>query len=402
MAKVMNLVNASAGKRLAAWLLDMAPIAVLGAIFGAVVGPRLVQAAVAPEILAQLAGMYGLFGLLVLAYTIFLWWWEATQGKTLGNLLLKLRTSDEDGFAPGWGRVIGRRLLIGVAGVVPVLGPVLMVVSNLWDANHQRQGWHDKVARTLVMDVGAGRDPLTTGGLFGPEAFAPTHLPSAPVAQAAQHDSDAAFTGVINSVPGQPEAAQPAQPAPAPAPADPVRPAAAEPEPAEAAQAPADVAPAPAPTPVSHAQPAPPARPEPVVEPAASEPSVDESHPDDELGHTQFREVAATKARLVFDDGQTHILDESLLIGRNPSALGGENVDALLSLADIGRSVSKTHMLVQASTSGIWVTDRNSTNGSSVSDAAGISRDLVPGQPTQASMGETVYMGDRYFRVERA
>ncbi|WP_146009007.1 RDD family protein, partial [Zhihengliuella halotolerans] len=243
MAKVMNLVNASAGKRLAAWLLDMVPLAILGAVFGAVLGPRLVQAATAPEILSQIAGTYALFGLIALGYTVFLWWWEATQGKTLGNLVLKLRTSNEDGFAPGWGRVIVRRLLIGVAGVVPVIGPVLMVVSNLWDANHQRQGWHDKVARTLVMDVGVGRDPLTTGGLFGPEAFAPTHLPAAPVAQATQHESDAAFTGVINAVPGQPEAPQLAPSAPArteqapPAPAEPPRPAASEPPAAPVASA---------------------------------------------------------------------------------------------------------------------------------------------------------------------
>ncbi|GHD08044.1 RDD family protein [Zhihengliuella salsuginis] len=393
MAKAMNLVNASAGKRLAGWLLDMVPLAILGAIFGSVMGPRLVQAATAPEILSQIAGTSVLFSVIALAYGVFLWWWEATQGKTIGNVVLSLRTADEDGFAPGWGRVIVRRLLVGVAGIVPVVGPVLMVVSNLWDANHQRQGWHDKVARTLVMDVGAGRDPLTTGGLFGPEAFAPTHVPSMPAAQAAEHGTDAAFTGVINSVPGQPGAPQPA----APAPVDPPQPVA-ESQPVAAPQA----APEPAP--------AVPAPEEPVAEPRATEPAAaqsplpagPEAHPDDELGHTQFREVAATRARLVFDDGQTHVLDESLLIGRNPSAVDGETVDDLLSLADIGRSMSKTHLLVQASTSGIWVTDRNSTNGSSVTDAAGNSRDLVPGQPVQASMGETVYMGDRYFKVERA
>ena len=53
-----------------------------------------------------------------------------------------------------------------------------MVISNLWDANHQRQGWHDKVAKTLALDVNAGRDPLTTGGLYGHSTFTPAGGPA--------------------------------------------------------------------------------------------------------------------------------------------------------------------------------------------------------------------------------
>lgn len=402
MAKVMNLVNASAGKRLGAWLLDSVPVLIVTIIFGAVLAPRLAQVAVAPEVIGQMMGSYVVYTLICAAYGVFLWWWEATSGKTVGNVLLGLRTANEDGFAPGWGKTIIRRLLIGVANVVPVIGPVLMVVSNLWDANHQRQGWHDKIARTLVMDVRAGRDPLTTGGLFGPESFAPGYLPNAPAYPGGSQDADAGFTGVINSIP-DPNAQTPApqaQPAQPVQPAQPAQPHAA-PQ-AAPATPPRDQPEVPAaPTAPAQAQPSQPAAPELM----AQDPVVQDEepfHPDDDVEHTQFREAATVRARLVFDDGQMHVLDESLLIGRNPSAADGENIVDTLSMADIGRSMSKTHLLVQASTSGIWVTDRNSTNGSSITDAGGNRRELTAGQPMQASMGETVYMGDRYFKVERA
>nr|WP_269211965.1 RDD family protein [Zhihengliuella flava] len=390
----MNLVNASAGKRLGAWLLDSVPVMIVSIIFGAVLAPQLAQVAAAPEVIGQMMGSYVLYLVICLGYGVFLWWWEATSGKTVGNVLMGLRTANEDGFAPGWGKTIIRRLLIGVANVVPVLGPVLMVVSNVWDPNHQRQGWHDKMARTLVMDVRAGRDPLTTGGLFGPESFAPGYLPTAPAYPGSPQDADAGFTGVINSVP-EPQVAAPA----------PQRPAQQAPsgQPADAVPSPQDARPA---------QPSATARaqrniPEAPVEPVRAEPAepvVHEEpfHPDDDVEHTQFREAASVRARLVFDDGQVHVLDESLLIGRNPAAAEGEEIADTLSMADIGRSMSKTHVLVQASTSGIWVTDRNSTNGSAITDAGGNRRQLTAGQPMQASMGETVYMGDRYFKVERA
>ena len=115
----------------------------------------------------------GLASLLSLRTAVWLWGWEATTGKTPGSLVLGLRTANEDGHAAGWGAIFLRGLIIAVGGLVLAVGAVVVVVSNLWDRNHKRQGWHDKVAKTLVLDVAQGRDPLTTGGLYGPAAFAP-------------------------------------------------------------------------------------------------------------------------------------------------------------------------------------------------------------------------------------
>ncbi|MFL4473501.1 RDD family protein [Paeniglutamicibacter sp. MACA_103] len=367
----MNTVDASAGKRLGAWLLDTAPPVVLSGIFLLVLSPLLLRPATTPGVLVQAALAGTLFALPILGYTGFLWWWEATTGKTVGNLLLKLRTTTVDGSVPGWGPVIRRRLLIILAGVVPVAGPVLVVLSNLFDPHGKRQGWHDKVAGTLVLDIEAGRDPLATGGPAAAESFAPAGDPVAAHAQGmTEHGAPGRGApaqasphggGVITSVPGASRA-----------------PSAPQRGPAQEPEAPPEPAPG-----------------------AASAPGP-EAHPDDAFTHTRLRVDLPTVARLVFDDGQVHELAHSLLIGRNPSAVSDEDVPELLRLGDGGRSVSKTHLLVQPSSSGIWVTDRNSTNGSRVVDAAGTERELLPGQPTPAGAGDTVYLGERHFTVELA
>nr|WP_245348701.1 RDD family protein [Paeniglutamicibacter psychrophenolicus] len=369
----MNTVDASAGKRLGAWLLDTAPLVVLSGIFLLAPGPLLLQKPTGPGNLVQAALAGAFFALLALGYTGFLWWWEAKTGKTVGNLLLKLRTTTDDGSVPGWAAVVQRRLLIILAGVVPVAGPVLVVISNLFDTHGKRKGWHDRVAGTLVLDINAGRDPLAAGGLAGAESFAPAGAPAAASAQgmtaqgapvhgapdhaAPAHDSPRG-DGVITSVPGASRAPQP----------DPAQEPEASPEPAPEA--------APAPVP--------------------------EAHPDDAFTHTRLRVEQHTVTRLVFDDGKVHELEHGLLIGRNPSAAADEDDAELLRLGDSGRSVSKTHLLVQPGSSGIWVTDRNSTNGSRVIDAAGSERDLLPGQRSPAGAGDTVYLGERHFTVELA
>ncbi|NKG21502.1 RDD family protein [Paeniglutamicibacter terrestris] len=377
MAGTMNTVDASAGKRLGAWLLDTAPLAILSAIFLSVLGPQLLQESITPGTPMQVALSGALFTLLTLGYTGFLWWWEASAGKTLGNVLLKLRTTAMDGTVPGWTPVIQRRLLIVLAGIVPIAGPVLVVVSNLFDPQDKRQGWHDKAAGTLVLDIDAGYDPLGTGGLAGQQAFAPSADPAASdTASGAPAQSFPRSNGVITSVPGAshaPGTGAGATPGHSP-----------------------EAAPEAAPEPIFDADAAP------TAAPTAT--PVPEAHPDDAFTHTRLRVETRTVTRLIFDDGQVHELEHSLLIGRNPSAASDvDDTDdtELLRLGDGGRSVSKTHLLVQPSSSGIWVTDRNSTNGSRVIDAAGTERDLLPGQPSPAAAGDTVYLGERHFTVER-
>ncbi|MDN5880542.1 MAG: RDD family protein, partial [Micrococcaceae bacterium] len=175
MAQNLNLANAVAAKRLVAGLLDIVPVLLAMMIYFSATSSTFSGAGYLStgELLAETATVSMVLTVFVLAYAVVLWGWEAGTGKTPGNLALGLRTADEDGFAPGWGKVFIRRALVWISGIVPVVGPIIMLLSNLWDPNHQRQGWHDKAAHTLVVDVNQGRNPLLTGGLFGPSAFAP-------------------------------------------------------------------------------------------------------------------------------------------------------------------------------------------------------------------------------------
>ena len=89
------------------------------------------------------------------------------------------RPADTHRSRPGGGlQVVRRRLLIlGPLLLVAAVWAVLVVVSNTWDKGGRLRGWHDNAAKTLVFDVKAGRNPITTGGIQGPYSFAPLDLP---------------------------------------------------------------------------------------------------------------------------------------------------------------------------------------------------------------------------------
>lgn len=402
MQKTLNLVNATAGKRLAAWLIDrIVPALAVGLATGITL-PEVLETAGSAQDDALFTFWMALLGASVvsLAYTVWLWGWEATAGKTPGNLIMGIRTTSEDGLPAGWGAIFLRGLIIALSGLVPVVGPILMMISNIWDPHHQRQGWHDKVAHTLVVDVKAGRNPLTTGGLFGPSTFAPggmlqpgqpghpdTGTEAVPAGSRWPEFNAAVADGPITAVPGRP-AAQPA-PASTPAPAAPQNPVAAPPRPSQDAPARSGSS-----TGFQDGQV--------VMVGGAADPA--DADPDREMGSTQLRsEVARPRAmKLTFDDGQVHTISGVVLVGRNPAGAAGETVDELIPFADMGRSVSKTHLHLTVDSSGVWVTDRNSTNGSALTPKGGERQRLEPGQPVLAAPGATVHFGDRHFTVAAA
>lgn len=406
MAARLNLVSASAGKRLGAWLVDRIPPAIVAGIAYGISLPSVVSAASTGSETATAAALGGFFlaasiaTVLILAYTIWKWLWEARSGKTPGNVLLGLRTASEDGEAPGPAAIFIRGLILAVSNVVPVVGPIVVVISNLWDPNHKRQGWQDKVAKTLVLDVNAGRDPLTTGGLYG---AAPTGQPVAPGGQPAAPEAEPVFagqqwpafdanaaeagsSGIISGIPGFSAPAAPAS-----------RAASGQSTTAGGTS----VASAPQEAPASYVS-----RP---TEPAAQA--------EDELAFTRLRSDPATAApaqaerahapqprgiAIRFDDGREVAVDGTVLIGRNPAAAEGEDVEHLIDFADMGRSVSKTHLQLRVDGGTVWVADRNSTNGTAVTGADGFRNQLTPGSPVAARIGDTVHFGDRSFTIGQA
>lgn len=424
MAVNLQLVPATAGKRLGAAVLDwLFPLAVLAVTFS--IGFAGITRTRSGGFIVYDTGSVVLFGGIGVGVTIVfaavLLGLEARTGKTPGNILLGIRSADADGYAPGAGAVFLRGLITG-AGVILaliasvlvlifqwfgvalfILGPlllvaaiwaILVVVSNRWDKDGGLRGWHDSAAKTLAFDVKAGRDPITSGGIQGPYSFAPMDLP--PVQQ------------VLSPVAGFRPAANAASSAPAPA-SPPAAPAAAV-APAASAGIPTSApafAPAPAPavpptfvTPTFSAPPA-------IVVPAAAAPAQPPSHPDDDVERTHIRPGTAVPApvavlRVRLDDGRDFQLDRSVLVGRNPVGQTGEQHAQLLAVDDPGRSISKTHLHLLSDGAGIWVTDRNSTNGSAVTTPDGRRDALAPGVPTFVTPGSTIHFGDRTFYLGQA
>lgn len=95
-------------------------------------------------------------------------------------------------------------------------------------------------------------------------------------------------------------------------------------------------------------------------------------------------------------------LDRNVLVGRNLVGQPGEQQAQLLAVTDPGRSISKTHLHLLTDGAGIWVTDRNSNNGSAVTTPDGRGTHLQPGVPAFVSPGSTVHFGDRSFHLGQA
>lgn len=141
---------ASPGTRFTARVLDLLILAILGSIVGSVLG-----SVGGPAVAVIIAAAYE---------TAFI----ATKGQTPGKMATRIRiVRTDDGAIPAWGASAARWALPAVAsvaravawafgvesGVASLLGVVGVVVyvSLLW--NKRRQGWHDMVAKTLVVNT---------------------------------------------------------------------------------------------------------------------------------------------------------------------------------------------------------------------------------------------------------
>lgn len=93
-------------------------------------------------------------------------------------------------------------------------------------------------------------------------------------------------------------------------------------------------------------------------------------------------------------DGQRVTITGTALVGRNPAPRSGESADHLIRVADPGRSVSKTHLQLGVDRGGLWIKDRDSTNGTVVTLADG--QQILCGAEQQVRLpaGATVAFGD--------
>ncbi|UUL75960.1 RDD family protein [Pseudarthrobacter sp. Fe7] len=458
MAVNLQLVPAATGKRLGAAVIDWLPgVAVLVVTF-AIGFAGITRTRSGGFIVYDTSSLvlFGGIGLgLTLAYLFVVLGLESRTGKTPGNLAMGIRSADQDGYAPGAGPVFLRGLITGAGILLALPAAVLIVVLNgltphcsslarcswwvapglcwLWcpTAGTRTAGcgaWNDTAAKTLVFDVKEGRDPITTGGIQGPYSFAPLDLP--PVQQVLSPVAGANAPHAAGAGSAQPPAPGPQ----APAPFNPLQGAAVPqangpqaPAPQfSAPQMPASQAPAPqGPAPYNPAPQAPapsapmPSQTMPYTSPASFAPPATNSpgapsghrmpppHADDDVERTQVRPGTAGPApvavlRIRLDDGRDFQLDRNVLVGRNPVGQAGEQHAQLLAVDDPGRSISKTHLHLLTDGAGIWVTDRQSTNGSAVTTPDGLRTPLVPGVPTFVTPGSSVHFGDRTFYLGQA
>ncbi len=148
------------------------------------------------------------------------------------------------------------------------------------------------------------------------------------------------------------------------------------------------------------------ARPAPEPEPIAAEPIAAE--PDGPVEPTPVPdEPVAEETRLappagppsgsrrwalVLPDGTRRSLDGALLLGRDPAGIPDRPDAGLLPVVDPGKTVSKTHALLEPAPGGVRVRELHSTNGVAVDTAAG-RRIIAAGSEAVAPLGATIMLG---------
>ena len=95
---------------------------------------------------------------------------------------------------------------------------------------------------------------------------------------------------------------------------------------------------------------------------------------------------------LTFPDGSSVSLDGPLLLGRDPAAIPDRPDAQLRAVVDLGKTVSKTHALLEPTPAGVLVRELHSTNGAAIDTSAG--RELLrAGGEAVAPRGATILLG---------
>jgi hypothetical protein len=103
---------------------------------------------------------------------------------------------------------------------------------------------------------------------------------------------------------------------------------------------------------------------------------------------------------LVFSNGERAQVVGRGLIGRMPVAPANETCDHLIVVNDPSKTVSKTHLRVEALAEGLMVTDLDSANGTVVSMPGIAAERLAPHERVILVSGATVGIGDQSFTIQ--
>lgn len=107
---------------------------------------------------------------------------------------------------------------------------------------------------------------------------------------------------------------------------------------------------------------------------------------------------STSRALLVVDGRVSGAIGDGVVIGRNPTPTGSERA---VSVADLQRQISKVHLALQMDENGrVWVIDRQSTNGSTITRADGTPESLDPAKPVELTLGDVVQFGSHTVSVQ--
>jgi uncharacterized RDD family membrane protein YckC len=328
------------GKRFVALLID----SVVPAAVSLVIGVVAVGSSLTVQLVITLAG-----SVILLAWAILVWWMFAVKAAGPGMRVMKLQLVGlRDGRPIGWGRFFLRWLVLSALSGTGI-GLIIMLIMMV--QHPRKQGWHDLLVNAVVIK----QRPLA---------------PSRPAPRSVPRDAGGP---PVRSVAG-PERPSVAQPTPASAnrqPAAPVAPPAAEaerdPEFAQGLLAPTEVQ----------------------VRAADEE----DDAPDD--GRPLGQGWVA-----VLEDGREISVSNLVLLGRNPQFRPGEDAAELIKVADETRTVSKTHLALGVDANGMFVMDRGSTNGSTVTNPKGVSKPCPAGDVVPVFDGTIVSFGDHWLEIK--
>lgn len=101
------------------------------------------------DIMASVGAVVGALAVIGLLYE---WLMTALVGGTLGKLAVGIRVVDaETGQKPGMGGAFVRYIIPLVGSLACGIGSLLVYLSPFWDKSGRQQGWHDKAAKTMVV-----------------------------------------------------------------------------------------------------------------------------------------------------------------------------------------------------------------------------------------------------------
>lgn len=410
-AAALGMIPAPLGRRAAAAVLD-------GALYCLLQVPYWVFAL--PLLISLLMGRIGWYGflnhpnfilavvmasittVLTIAFCVIELVLHGRSGVTFGKALTGIRSVNVKTLSkPGFWRVTLRALVLWGSAAV-VIGPVLFLLSPLFDPQKRGRGWHDVVGQTWLVDVRHGLHPYDEKRM----RIARKTVTAAPAPRAKALPSLATEAGEGDHGEYRPAARTSAGVLGV------ARPHGSGPRPVVGLTGlePSEVPPVSA----SDATPGRPviggylaSQPD-AQEPRTSDPERSRDHSaathapdpavasaDGPLGRHSAgsdRPVPASAGFVVtLDTGDRVEVTVPVVVGRMPSDADGAR---RLPVTDDSLSVSKTHLVLRPVEHGVEVVDQGSTNGTAIVHD-GAERLLEPGEPAVALPGDTIRFGDR-------